>query len=169
MLTTCFWVLKWAYNYPGGIDNCNAIPWSSLICIKINVKCDTIVIIVLCACKYPSWTPGKLHVLQNQCAYSSVRSRLSTDTYYRPRADHLSTTTKIEVCMLSWVLWVMGHRRRVDTCICATTDSTSIGLESVHCHQQLTGIMSRKCENVSPIFISACSLQPGAVSKLHRY
>ena len=51
----------------------------------------------------------------------------------------------------------------------ATKDSTNIGLESVHCHQQLTRIMSRKCEKVSPTFISARSLQPGAVSKLHRY
>ena len=90
----------------------------------------------------------------------SVHRPLSTDTYYRPWRDCLSTTTKIEVHKLSWLPLGVGHGHRVDSCICATIDSTSISLESMYTGPTAARIVSWKYENISPIFISARSLQP---------
>ena len=82
---------------------------------------------LLLICK--SFLPWKFPLYGKQ---GSVCCWLSTNTYYWHRPDHLSTTTKSEVCMLSWLPEGMGHGRQVDTYIYATIDSSSIRLESAY-------------------------------------
>ena len=60
---------------------------------------------------------------------ASIHCRLLTNTYYRPWPEHLLTTAKIEVCMHAQLTTKgVDHSCSLDTCTCATINSTSINL-----------------------------------------